>query len=126
MRTSVYPNFASGAAIVKSHSVAIPQPPAIAAPFTAAISGFGKTTSRRNIRAIRRESSRFCSSDWLASAFRASRSMPEQNAAPVPVMIATRAGAFSISIERGQQFLDHLRGNGVALFGTIQRDRRKP
>ena len=55
--TSVYPNFASGTASVKSHSVAMPHPPAKAAPFTAAINGRGKLQMRRNIFAIRRESS---------------------------------------------------------------------
>src|SRR3984957_11833573 len=40
IRTSEYPSFASGATSVKSASVAIPQPPAIAAPFTVAITGF--------------------------------------------------------------------------------------
>src|ERR671925_1402831 len=55
--TSVYPNLASGTANVKSHSVAIPHPPASAAPLTAAINGRGKLQMRRNIFAMRRESS---------------------------------------------------------------------
>src|SRR5882762_5020112 len=61
--TSVYPNFASGTANVKSQSVAIPQPPASAAPFTAAMSGLEKLQMRRNIFAIRRESSWFSEGD---------------------------------------------------------------
>jgi hypothetical protein len=55
--TSVYPNFASGTAIVKSQSVAIPHPPAYAAPFTAPISGLGKLQILRKSFAMRRESS---------------------------------------------------------------------
>src|SRR5690349_1566051 len=55
--TSVYPNFASGTAKVKSHSVAITHPPASAAPLTAATWGRGKLQMRRNIFAMRRESS---------------------------------------------------------------------
>src|SRR5215472_16215503 len=95
--TSVYPNFASGTARVKSHSVAIPHPPASAAPFTAAISGRGKLQTRRNIFAMRRESSWFSAGDCWAIAASISKSIPEQNAFPEPVRIPTRAWLFSIS-----------------------------
>src|SRR5215472_6717922 len=95
--TSVYPNFASGTANVKSHSVAIPHPPASAAPFTAAISGRGKLQMRRNIFAMRRESSWFSAGDCCAIAASISKSIPEQNAFPDPVRIPTRAWLFSIS-----------------------------
>src|SRR6266436_8619225 len=95
--TSVYPNLASGVASVKSQSVAIPQPPAKAAPFTAAMSGFEKLQMRRNIFAIRRESSWFSEGDCCAIAASISRSMPAQNALPLPVRIPTRAWLFSIS-----------------------------
>src|ERR1700722_13179600 len=97
MRTSGYPNFASGTAMVKSHIVARPQPPAIAGPFTAAMVGLGKLQIRRKRRARRSASSRCSTGDCDASAFKASRSMPEQNALPAPVRIKTRAGLASTS-----------------------------
>src|SRR6266849_8462070 len=89
--TSVYPNFASVTASVKSQSVAMPQPPAYAAPFTAAMSGRGKLQMRRNIFAIRRESSWFSAGDCFAMHASISKSMPAQNALPAPVKIPTRA-----------------------------------
>src|SRR5690242_11897737 len=95
--TSVYPNFASGTAMVKSQSVAMPQPPASACPFTAAISGRGKLQMRRNIRAMRRESSWFSCAVCCAMAASISRSIPAQNALPAPVTITTRTCDFSIS-----------------------------
>jgi hypothetical protein len=91
MRTSVYPNFASGTARVKSHMVAIPVPPAMAAPFTAAIVGLGKSYSRRKNRAMRPESSTFSACDFPVSDFSSSKSMPAQKALPAPVTIATCA-----------------------------------
>ena len=89
--TSVYPNLASGTARVKSHNVAMPQPPASAAPFTAAISGLVKLQMRRKMRAMRRESSIFSCGDWRAMAESISRSMPALKALPMPVRIPTRA-----------------------------------
>ncbi len=97
-RTSVYPNLASGAARVKSQSVAIPQPPASAAPFTAAINGFGKLHSRRKNAAVLRASAKFCSGDCVARPFNASRSIPAQKALPAAVMMATRSLPDSTSL----------------------------
>src|SRR6266849_8051109 len=52
---------------------------------------------RRNILAIRRESSWFSVGDCFAMSASMSRSMPAQNALPAPVMIPTRAWLLSIS-----------------------------
>ena len=41
LRTSGYPNRASGTAIARSHTVTKPAPPATAGPFTAAMVGLG-------------------------------------------------------------------------------------
>src|SRR6266853_6876723 len=51
---------------------------------------------RRNIFAIRRESSWFSAGDCFAMAASMSKSMPAQNAFPLPVTMATRAWLFSI------------------------------
>ena len=120
--TSVYPNLASGTASVKSHSVAMPQPPASAAPFTAAISGLLKLQMRRKMRAMRRESSIFSWGDWRAMAESISRSMPALKALPMPVRMPTRAVTFFDDVERGLQLGEHLRGDSVALFWTIERE----
>src|SRR5258708_243371 len=61
------------------------------------MSGRGKLHIRRKSLAIRRESSWFSAGDCFAMAASMSKSMPAQNALPLPVTMATRAWLFSIA-----------------------------
>ncbi len=97
MRTSVYPNFASGTASVKSQSSASPVPPAIAGPFTAAIVTFGNSYRERNNWTMVWESFRLSLGERPSSALRLSRSSPEQKALPAPVRIRMIASDFATS-----------------------------
>jgi hypothetical protein len=82
---------------VKSQRVANPQPPATAAPFTAAMVTLGNSYKVRNRRAMVAESVRFSSSLRPVMERKLSRSMPEQNALPAPVSMTICTADCSIS-----------------------------
>ena len=101
----------------------MPQPPASAAPFTAAIRGFEKLQMRRNIFAMRREFSIFSAEDWFAmigkrfevhaGAKRFARASDDGHA---------RVAGFHL-VQRRLNFGDHALGNGIAFFGPVEGQR---